>query len=543
MTVPDILLVSAPLDFQTREYSVVDNLGLMSLRASLERSGFTCDIVDSYREDWTYDEFFELIRASRPAIYIGFSIGSANFVPTIQTIQKLKQCDPNIHITLGGIWASHKHRLLLHRFQAIDSIVVGEGEETAVFLAEALSANRDWTGIPGLASRGKKGGIRLGWRNESVDIDSLPLPDRAPYVERIRQKKVQSIEFSRGCSGKCRFCNYSDYLRLAGTKRRRSRNPVRVVHEMEKVLGQTGINKFAFVDVDFIGFSWEERQRCRLFAQEVMKRELEIEFGIETQGKNIDYELLKTMKDAGLVHINLGIESWADSQLRRYGKASTRQDNLEAVAILDELNIPFLGYLIPIDPYVTREEIITTLEETERIGIQSVLDVDFCKKMSLHPESHFYERCRQDGLLGDYDPEDLTIHSIPYTQKNRDIREIDKAAEAINENYLAIRNRLERTAGEKDLPTLWNAFSSDILTLLKKESFVWFKDRVENTDDFSGEEALSEKLCSIDEEIAQVCSDVSKEKLENFQNFSVRIIGQEVSTRHKEVYSLPIKRN
>jgi len=543
MTVPDILLVSAPLDFQTREYSVVDNLGLISLRSCLERSGFTCDIVDSYREGWTYDEFFELIQASRPAIYIGFSIGSANFVPTIQTIQKLKKSDPSIHITLGGIWASHKHRLLLSRFQDVDSIVVGEGEETAVFLAEALSADRDWTGIPGLASRGKKGEIRLGWRNESVDIDTLPLPDREPYVERIRRKKVQSIEFSRGCSGKCRFCNYSDYLRLTGTKRRRSRDPVRVVDEMEKVLRQTGINKFAFVDVDFIGFGREERKRCRLFAQEVMIRGLEIEFGIETQGKNIDNELLKTMKDAGMVHVNLGIESWADSQLRRYGKASTRQDNLEAVAILDELNIPFLGYLIPIDPYVTREEIMTTLEETGRIGLQSVLDVDFCKKMSLHPESHFYERCRQDGLLGYYDPEDLTIYSIPYKQKKRDVREIAKAAETMNENYLAILNRLERTAREKGLPTLWNAFSSDILSLLKKESFVWFKELVENTEDFFGEGALSEKLHSIDEEIANVCSDVTKEKLENFQNFSVRINGQEVSTRLKEAYSLRIKKN
>ena len=57
------------------------------------------------------------------------------------------------HISLGGHHAAFNAEEILADWPAVDSIVLGEGEEPLADLTRDVLAGRDWRGIPSLAFR------------------------------------------------------------------------------------------------------------------------------------------------------------------------------------------------------------------------------------------------------------------------------------------------------------------------------------------------------------------------------------------------------
>ena len=545
VSAPDVLLVNY-IDtlFQEKIDAIanVENMGLLYVCASLRAGGFSCEILDSFLEDWTIESFADRIHDMNPSLYIGFSVESASFNGTYEVIREIRRKGVDVPITLGGKWASLRHQDILAECKEIDSVVVGEAEETAVDLAHAIRLKRQWQSIAGIASRRGNGTVKFTPRRVVDNIDSIPEPDRRCYASRIKKKGVQSILFSRGCAGRCRFCLVSSYLNSQEVKKRRVRNPVKVVDEMARALQETGICKFSFTDLDFIGFGKDDHHRCFLLAKEIQKRGLPIRFGIETQAKGIEPELLSALKDAGLRQVHLGIESWADSQLKRYGKASSRKDNLQAVEILEKLNISFFTYLIPIDPYVSRRELMINIREIERVGLDRVTEVDFCKIFSLHQESPFYRICKLDGLIKHHDTVALTDPGVSFHQFLQDVKIIADLALEIKRCYEKTKVLLQTTAREKCLPLLWETFCRDVLEVLQKKLFDRFKECVVNPHHFAGMgNVISSEIDSLYNQVAMLCASVSREGLENNPSLTILLDGEEVSTKLKESYVVTLR--
>jgi hypothetical protein len=80
------------------------------------------------------------------------------------------------------------------------------------------------------------------------------------------------------------------------------------VDEIEHIVKTTGINRFRFWDDNFIGPGKIERQRSMSFADEVLRRKLDIEFSIFPRLDGIEYELVSRLKDAGLKYVDAAIE-------------------------------------------------------------------------------------------------------------------------------------------------------------------------------------------------------------------------------------------
>jgi DNA repair photolyase len=310
---------------------------------------------------------------------------------------------------------------------------------------------------------------------------------------------------------------------------------------MESVLKQTKVKSFEFLDDDFLGVTTKDRERCTTFAKVMIKQGLDFSFGITTQSKGFNEDLLRLLKDAGLERVFIGIESWADSQLKRYAKFSTRRDNLRAIEMLDKLSIPFGLFLIPLDPYVTRGELKATLRETERIGLDSIEDMIFCKRLILDEYCQMFEQCKKDGLVMNYNP---LSYSIPYRQKNQDVIEIVRAAEEIRKRFDKIMNRFEATGKEKELSETWYVFFNDVRLALKRKLFRDFKDFVKNVDSpEDGKGFIASRMADTEKRISSICATVSRDKLERFNGLSVFIDGEEISTRLKEVFKFPVKNN
>jgi anaerobic magnesium-protoporphyrin IX monomethyl ester cyclase len=512
-------------------------LGVSYVASALKKAGFSCDFVDSQIEGLNFEAFLNRIIARAPSLLIGVSSEAKNFKRIMRAVDFLRDNGIATHITMGGMWASLKHALILEHYPQIDSVVVGEGEETAVSLTAALRDKRNWQSIPGVASRDRDSKVALIPRRFIANIDSFSPPDRTYYQSHVTKNALHSVIFSRGCAGRCTFCAVSSYLESHKGKRRRVRDPVQFVDEIEQIVKQTQANKFYFNDVDFIGLSRTDRNKCRIVANEICKRGLDINFSILAQARGIDSLLLKALQEAGLRSVHIGIESWSDTQLKRYGKRSTQEENKHAVETLDKLGISYITYLIPLDPYTSRKELLNTLHCVGETGIEKIFNIDFCKSLLLWEESALYQQCLRDRLVKSYDPFEASISGIPYRQYQNNMIEIVEAADEMKTIYESIKIGLRKTGREKALPEIWNLFSDDVIETLRKKMFAFFNNLVETGPAHGeGRRAVLSTFGSLRQRIAGLCSSTSSSELKTHPSLSIVIDGQEVSTQSKETY-------
>jgi len=90
------------------------------------------------------------------------------------------------------------------------------------------------------------------------------------------------------------------------------------VDEIESVVAGTGIREFGFVDDDFLGKGPKSKERAAIIAEEIIDRKLGITFSIEIRADEVDQEMLRRLKEAGLTRVLLGIESGVQRQLDTY---------------------------------------------------------------------------------------------------------------------------------------------------------------------------------------------------------------------------------
>jgi radical SAM superfamily enzyme YgiQ (UPF0313 family) len=118
-----------------------------------------------------------------------------------------------------------------------------------------------------------------------------------------------------------------------------------------------GVRFFSFCDDNFIGPGGSGRRRAVEIAAELLSRKLKIEFEIFCRSDNVDAEVIKRLKKAGLTGVFLGVESGVQRILDTFNKKTTVLQNEQAMQTLLEakLNV-VIGYIF-FDPYLTPEEI------------------------------------------------------------------------------------------------------------------------------------------------------------------------------------------
>ena len=127
----DALLVRLPEYEWTLACHAQESLGLGYVAASLRRHGYAVEIVNAPLLGWSRADTLRELRKRRARL-IGFSLpAQAGFYYLVDFIRDLRRQGEQGHITVGGIAATLAHASLLKPGGGVDSIVLGEGEETA----------------------------------------------------------------------------------------------------------------------------------------------------------------------------------------------------------------------------------------------------------------------------------------------------------------------------------------------------------------------------------------------------------------------------
>ncbi len=180
-----------------------------------EKGGHEIDLVDSPAAGLGEEDAIERVRKCSPHLLV-----VETSTPSIDSDARfcglLKKAIPNIFIVFVGTHVTALPEECLELDGAVDAVVIGEYDETIKEIADALGNGSDYTQIPGICYRGKRGATRTGSRKPLADLDSLPMVssiyrrflDIGRYFNPNALYPMVTITTSRGCPNHCTFCVY-----------------------------------------------------------------------------------------------------------------------------------------------------------------------------------------------------------------------------------------------------------------------------------------------------------------------------------------------
>jgi ribosomal peptide maturation radical SAM protein 1 len=261
----------------------------------------------------------------------GFTSTFQQNTASIALARRLKKRYPEIMTVFGG--ANFEGEMGLELVRAVDVIdvaVIGEGDEAFPRLLEVLAAGGNLDEVPGLVRR-RDGTVAVTAPAPAMDqLDDLPAPDYDEYFQRAEDLGVLPrvglrdvwlpIETGRGCwwgaKHHCTFCGLN-----GDTMRFRSKSGERVMAELAEQARRYRSFRFEAVDniLDMAYFT-------KLFPV-LADHETGYEIFYEVKA-NLSREQVKLMAQAGVTHIQPGIESLSSNVLRLMRKGVRAVQNI-----------------------------------------------------------------------------------------------------------------------------------------------------------------------------------------------------------------------
>ena len=230
---------------------------------------------------------------------------------------------------IGGHGPSPEPEFFLHKTGA-DAVIMGEGEVVISNLVDALRSGGNVSAIKGLACwDGAK--VKINEREQLIqDVDAIPWPawDLFPmdYYTLVRApgisltERCQIIFTGRGCPFKCNFCYRMD----PGFRPRSAEN---IIEELRILKRDYHVTFFDFLDDLFM----ISEKRVFEFCEKLMQANLGIRFACQGRLNFATREVVRTLKRAGCVFINYGIEALDDTVLENMNKKLTVEQIINGV--------------------------------------------------------------------------------------------------------------------------------------------------------------------------------------------------------------------
>ena len=338
-------------------------MGLYHVAAAMKAAGHEVILLNLNDHRPGMDQVMQMIREFQPKV-VGFSILNANRWGGIDLARRIKALDAGIVTVFGGIGASTLWEHLLTHFEAIDYVVIGEGENTFKGLVHCLAnqGGADIDRLGGLAFRRDGRPVRTPCDPFIEDLDHLPDPSR--YFT------YQHLSLTRGCPADCRFCGSPGFW----GRRVRWHSPAYFVDQIER-LASRGVSFFYFSDDTFT----LRKQSVLAVCRAIIERGLAIHWAAISRVDTVDEEILRWMRRAGCIQISYGIES-ANAEVRRFlDKRIKIEDVQAAFAATRRCGILPRAYFIygcPGDNEKTMQEALDLMRAIKPLGaIFYILDI------------------------------------------------------------------------------------------------------------------------------------------------------------------------
>jgi anaerobic magnesium-protoporphyrin IX monomethyl ester cyclase len=328
-------------------------LGLLSVGGPLIDAGFHVELLDAEFGPMSIEQIATDVQRRQPDVLLVGHSGSTSAHPTIAKIAaRLKHSLHDLRIVYGGVFPTYHWRDVLDAEPAIDIIVRGEGERTAVLLMQALQENANLATVPGLAWRSEDTVRTSGPAEMVTDLDACRVGwelidhDRYSYWG---GRKAVVVQFSRGCPYLCSYCGQRGFW-----TRWRHRDPKKFAAELARLYREHGVTLINFADELPTG----SPKAWKAFLEALIREDVPLTLVGSTRAGDIvrDADILPLYKRAGVIRFLMGIESYNDATLAAIRKGATGSEDREAIRLLREHGIVSMAtYVVGFDEETDRD--------------------------------------------------------------------------------------------------------------------------------------------------------------------------------------------
>lgn len=287
---------------------------------------------------------------------------------------------PNAPLIVGigqGFYPMNDQRKANGSTEPYDAILLGEPEEAFFDLFKGICDDL------GTGEGGWKEAYRRLWLDRVQflvrDPDRLPFPSYTPaelqayrsiFPVRLGRRVTWGYTIGmRGCPHECEFC--SEVMRVSVGKVLRRRSPRNIADEIEH-LARQGVNIVSFQDDSFSAHREFVRGVCR----ELIARGSGLPWMARVRVDEVDYELLKLMKQAGCIMLGIGVESGSQRIIDNMKKTRRREPWSDLCRQVfrwtRELRIGTNAYYVIGNPTETRQEIEQTVRLAKELNSDSI---------------------------------------------------------------------------------------------------------------------------------------------------------------------------
>lgn len=374
-------------------------LGLLSIGTVLDEGGYRVKILNASE---FLDGYKDILK--KDWLFAGVSFMTPQAGTALKVLKAIKETKPDLRTVCGGIHPTLFPEQTISN-ELIDMVVIGEGEYTALDLADHLSGGLDISDVAGIVYK-KNGKVIRNPDRQPSDINKEPFLNYGLLnISEVinsdlsnwggpRRIRALSIITGRGCPYQCTFCVNNAVLK----KKFRFKDAGRILDEIESLVKKYSVECIRFQDEEF----FVSKKRLLEFLDGLEKRNIKIRWVADVRANHfidgyITIELAKRIKRLGCLYWTLGVESASKRILEKIKKNITLEQVLRASKTSRKagINIGF-GFMIGI-PGENRKDIVDTARFALRLKNSRTYELIF-SIFRPYPGSELYSEAVKLGM-------------------------------------------------------------------------------------------------------------------------------------------------
>jgi radical SAM superfamily enzyme YgiQ (UPF0313 family) len=392
-------------------------LSLLSIGAILEENRIPVQIIDAHLFVMSEEEVANQLQESQADI-IGITMMTSTAIVSHRIAQIAKNVSPQITVVVGGVHPDALPEETL-RNKSIDLVVRGDGEITMLEICSGL----EWKEIKGISYR-LNSHIVHNQPRSIVDINDLPpyayhlVPVGKYYPAAGAYQKLPAINMlmTRGCPGKCIFCNSAETVL-------RTRDARKVVDEIAYLRNTYGVREIQFYDDTFTVMKNNVFQFCELMEE----RKLGVTFSCFARTDCFSPKMAASLKKAGCHQVMFGVESGSRPILKTLRKDIDLEKTKQAVKWAKSAGLEVRAAFI----FGSPGEDENTIQETLNYALDLDPDLAIFNITTPYPGTQFFSWAKKEQrlLTEDWWEYELgqTIVNLPTISNEKLIQEYQSA--------------------------------------------------------------------------------------------------------------------